>query len=371
MSTHERVARALRLGAALLLVGLGSVVQTACDDGGTGGQGGGGEGGGKVAPGWQVVFDDGKLDRALLSVWGTSSKSVYAVGGPLGNSGFASLALHYDGKKWKHLDPGGSETFWWVSGSSDTDVWMVGEHGRIAHYDGSGFSESDRPTTATLWGAIAFSPTDAWAVGGSADHAAGEDTDVVAHYDGTSWTRIVLPGAPLGRALFKVWGTSSDDLYVVGEASTIWHKTGDTWALESDPPLGDGTLFTVFGCSADEVYAVGSRSILRRDASGWTKLPITLTNGVNGVTCATASAGAPWGTVAVVGFGGLKKRLVGDSFTDEFASDPHGDLHSVWADETGAFWAVGGDFIAQPSAGKARNGMVTRYGDSRVSTELE
>lgn len=360
------VARAFcsAIGATGLVLGLSS--SGACDDGGSDGAGGG-----KVAPRWQVVFDDGKLDRALLSVWGTSSKSVYAVGGPLGNSGFESLALHFDGKSWKHLDPGGDETFWWVHGTSDEDVWMVGEEGRIAHYDGHAFSDAPRPTTATLWGVHAFSASDVWAVGGSPEHSPGAENDVVVHFDGSSWTRIVLPGAPLDRSLFKVWGTSSDDLYVVGEASTIWHKAGPEWMLESDPPLGDGTLFTVFGCAADDVYAVGSRSVLHRDAVGWSKVELALTNGVNGVTCAPTGSRAPWGSVAVVGFGGLKQRAVDGAFVDEFGFDPHGDLHSAWADETGAFWAVGGDFVSLPSAGKARNGIVTRYGDTIVASDLD
>jgi hypothetical protein len=311
------------------------------------------------------VLDDGALDRALLSIWGTSSKSVYAVGGPLGNDGFEALALHFDGKAWRDLHAGGTASFWWVNGTSDTDVWMVGERGRITHYDGKTFTESSSGVTTTLWGAFAFSKTDAWVVGGTPMGKATDEDDVVLHWDGSTWTRVTLPGTPLHRALFKVWGTSSDDLYVVGEASTIWHKIGSTWTLESMPPLAAGTLFTVWGCAADEVYAVGGRDILRRDAAGWTKVAVPLTNGVNGVSC--AAAGAP----AVVGFGGLKRRLVDGMWFDDFTKAPHGDLHAVWADEQGAYWAVGGDFVASPKAGQARNGIVARYGPGQVSSTLE
>jgi hypothetical protein len=104
------------------------------EDAGT--DGGGGAGGGAPA-GWQVVLDGADLDRAVLSTWGAAPDDVYAVGGPLGNSGFETLAIHFDGTKWEELSPGGTETFWWVSGSGPKDVWMVGTEGRIAHWDGA------------------------------------------------------------------------------------------------------------------------------------------------------------------------------------------------------------------------------------------
>ncbi len=340
---------------------LSALALAACPS--TPGDGSGGAGG-ATPPAWQVVFDQGTLDRALLSVWGTSSKSVYVVGGPLGNDGRESLVMHFDGSSFRDLHVGGAETFWWVGGTSDQDVWMVGEKGRITHYDGKSFQESSSGVTATLWGVHAFSKNDVWAVGGTPGGAANEEDDIVLHFDGTAWSHVALPGQPLHASLFKVWGTSSDDLYVVGEAATVWHKTGPDWVLESNPPLAKGTLFTVWGCRADEVYAVGGRDILRRDAAGWSRVDVPLTNGVNGVTCGVSH------NVAAVGFGGLKRRQVDGQWLDDFTKSPHGDLHAVWADETGAFWAVGGDFVSPPKAGQPRNGMVARYGPGHISTQL-
>ena len=136
------------------------------------------------APEWRAVVE--KLDGALLSMWGTSASDVYAVGGPLGNSGFETLVLHFDGGKWKRLKPGHSDTYWWVHGTSATDVWMVGEKGRITHWDGAGLKDYPGATTATLFGVWAASPTDAWAVGGAGE-AAGLPNDVLLHWDGASW----------------------------------------------------------------------------------------------------------------------------------------------------------------------------------------
>jgi len=313
--------------------------------------------------GWQVVLDEGDLDRAVLSVWGSGPEDVFAVGGPLGN-GLETLAVHFDGEAWKELHPGGEQTYWWVSGSGPDDVWMVGEEGRISHWDGVNFTEHTSDTLATLWGVWAASKTDAWAVGGTPEGGTSAPNDVVLHWDGATWAPVTLPGAPLGRALYKVWGTSSDDLYVVGEYGTIWHKKGATWALESDPPVATGTLFTVAGCGSDEVYAVGGFDVLRSDGASWQKLDVALTNGVNGVAC-----GGP-GEVVVVGFGGSKQRLDEGAWVDEFDVPPFADLHAAWADGAGTYWAGGGNFVTGSMPGAARQGIVARYGTGRVASQI-
>ncbi|MFO0550380.1 MAG: hypothetical protein U0271_18440 [Polyangiaceae bacterium] len=348
----------------LVALGILGVGLAGCpgDDGPNGGGGAGGSA--PTEPAWQVVFDEGALDRAVLAVWGTSSTSVYAVGGPLQNSGFTALALHFDGTEWTDLDPGGADGFWWVHGTSDSDVWIVGENGRITHYDGSTFEEMDSGTTATLWGAIAFASDDVWVVGGEVGGPATQPDDVVLHYDGVQWTAEALPGEPLGRALFKVWGTSGEDLFVVGEAGVVWHRSAAGWQLMSDPPIASGNLTTVHGCSGTDVWAVGGRDLLRYDGSGWTRLDKSLGNDVNGVFCKSETE------VAIVGMGGLKQRLDGETWSDDFAKDPHGNLHAVWSDETGAYWAVGGDFISSPKPNTARNGIVARYGAGTIPTKL-
>lgn len=314
-------------------------------------------------PAWQVVFDKSTLDRAVLSIWGSGSTDVFAVGGPLGN-GQESLVIHYDGTSWKELHPGGTETYWWVGGSGANDVWMVGENGRISHWDGESFVEHASGTTATLWGVWAKAENDAWIVGGTPEGGTNAPNDIVLHWNGASWTTITLPNDVVGRALYKVWGTSSDDLYVVGEYGTIWHKKGAAWNLESNPPLAMGTLFTVTGSSSTDVYAVGNFDVLHSDGSTWEKITPDLTGSVNGV----ASAGS--GDAIIVGFGGLKQRLVNGEWIDYFLDEPHADLHAAWTDHEGAYWAVGGNFIASANPGASRDGIVARYGSGQLPTVL-
>jgi hypothetical protein len=80
-------------------------------------------------PEWTPVLEH--LDGALLSIWGTSEHDVWTVGGPLGNTGFESLVMRFDGTSWRRSPTGGAETYWWVHGPGPNDVWLVGEKGGV------------------------------------------------------------------------------------------------------------------------------------------------------------------------------------------------------------------------------------------------
>ncbi len=312
---------------------------------------------------WHVVFHD--LTPALLCVWGTAPDDVFAVGGPLGD-GTPSAILHYRGT-WKDLAPGGTETFWWAHGTASTDVWAVGESGRIVHWNGSQFTEHASGTTATLYGVWAGGPADVWAVGGTPGGGTGKPNDVLLHFDGTGWSPSPLP-QKLGRTLYKVWGTpsgGSTTLYAVGELGTIWHRVGTTWTLEADsPPLATGNLTTVSGCSDTEVYAVGGQDVLVSDGKSWARANVSLESGVNGVSC-----GSP-GHVILVGSGGLKQRLVAGAWVTDFTADPHQDLHGAWADASGNDWAAGGHFVGDAVPGGSRAGVLGFYGSEAPSSTM-
>lgn len=320
-----------------------------------------------AAPEWKPVLEH--LDGALLSVWGTSERDVWAVGGPLGNSGFDSLVVRFDGTTWRRPRPGGTDTFWWVHGTGPSDVWLVGERGRITHWDGTRFEERTSGTTATLFGVWASAPDDAWAVGGLPDQHQGPN-DVLLHWDGAAWKPEALPEAT-NVALFKVWGSSKDDVYVVGANGVVWHRTGGAWKREAKG-IAQGRLTTVTGCSATEIIAVGGRELLTSDGTQWKRSDAPLVNDVNGVACAAPGAPArEWGRAVIVGGGSLKLRLVGDRWESDFGSSPFSELHGAWVDPTGAFWAVGGGFSAAPRPGVSREGVVARFGPGTVSSIIE
>lgn len=313
---------------------------------------------------WHVVLQE--LESSLLCVWGTSPTDVFTVGGSLGNGNPATM-LHYDGTAWKDLAPGSNETLWWTHGTSDKDVWAVGTNGHIVHWDGSAFGDHSVMTTATLYGVFAAAPDDVWVVGGTPEGGTKMPNDVLLHWDGTSFTPSPLP-MTLGRTFFKVWGTSSSNLYVVGEFGTIWHRVGTTWTLEgaTPKPVATGNLTTVFGCSASQVYAVGGQDVLlSTDGKTWSRQNVTVENGgVNGVSCAGASG------AFIDGFGGYKQRLVAGQWVDDTSQPPNNDFHGAWADPSGGFWAAGGDFVSVPTPGASRAGVLAYWGVTPPSSTM-
>jgi hypothetical protein len=315
---------------------------------------------------WKAVAEH--LDGSLLGIWGSSERDIWAVGGPLGNAGLETLVMHYDGQAWRRVAAGGTETFWWVHGTSSTDVWAVGEKGRMAHWNGIQWRSLPALTTATLFGVWAASPTDAWAVGGVPNGEQGPK-DVLLHWDGASWKVESLPEAT-DVALFKVWGSSREDMYVVGEGGVVWHRTKGAFQREAKG-VAKGRLTTVAGCLPNtgeapfKVFAVGGRELLTSDEkSTWTRSQDVFVNDLNGVACAAATAPMrdAFGAAVIVGGGSLKLRLVQGVWISDFGTEPFQDLHGAWVDPTGSFWAVGGNFNAAAHAGQSRDGVIARFG---------
>ena len=135
------------------------------------------------------------------------------------------------------------------------------------------------PKTATwhdmvklLWASLG----DVW--GTSADNLyvvgysiCGEEHGVVYHYDGKTWSKTIIPVE--GR-LRGIWGTSANNVFAVGYTSKepvhsiIVHYDGNGWAQMSSPSYD--ILRAVWGSSAKDVFAVGSfGTILHYDGIGW------------------------------------------------------------------------------------------------------
>lgn len=100
------------------------------------------------------------------------------------------------------------------------DVWLSAESGRVLHFDGSSWTETQLDTYAMMLDIWAFGSSDVWMVGGNA----------LAHYDGAGWEVRDLSEEHSGLSgLAGIWGTAPDDLWVVGEQSTVAHWDGSTW----------------------------------------------------------------------------------------------------------------------------------------------
>ena len=80
------------------------------------------------------------------------------------------------------------------------------------------------------------------------------------------------PVAPLEPWFFSVWGSSSDDVYVVGQPGLIYHYNGNTWTQQTSgttEPLTD--VWSPNG--GQTYYACGHNGvILINSGSGWSRM---------------------------------------------------------------------------------------------------
>jgi adhesin/invasin len=192
---------------------------------------------------------------SLFAVWGSSANDVYVCGD-------RGTFLHYDGRGgWTPPIPTGTSApllaMW---GSSASDIYIVGFNGVVLHFDGQHVTPITLPNLTTepneaiealgaVWGS---SPNDVWIGGGL---SAGD----VWHFDGASWTKHTLwnIAGSTGQGVNGLWGTSSSDIWAVGEGSA-YHFDGTTWTSTPLPTSGSTTLIQVWGSGSLNVFATGT-----------------------------------------------------------------------------------------------------------------
>jgi hypothetical protein len=171
-------------------------------------------------------------------VWAASSSNAFAAG--YGVSRF-------DGSSWSPMATGTTNYLNDIWGSSETDVFAVGEAGTIVHYDGSTWSPMATETSNDLWGVWGSSSADVYAVG---------DAGTMIHYDGTQWKAV--PSMTQNR-LTGVWGSSDRDVFVVG--GIILHYDGQTWTRMGTTHRAQREQ-KVWGSGPGDVYVTEGNRIL-------------------------------------------------------------------------------------------------------------
>jgi hypothetical protein len=293
---------------------------------------------------WRSAFDATSFG-AFMSIWGPTPTDIYTVGGQptLRDTEGDGVAFRYDGASWSELEVPAGGMLNWVHGAQD-DVWMVGELGRALLWrDGALVREDALGTEDPLWGVWAAAPDDVWAVGGNARDPAG--TPVLGHYDGEAWELIELP--ELDRpspALFKVWGTSGDNVFAVGARGVVLGYDGESW---TQLPSGTGEdIVSLWGRGPNDIVAVGGRSngvLGRYDGTSWTFETLERVSGLNGSWMDYA------GVVYSVGVGGrILKFAPGSSEFEDISSPSSNILHAVFGLNEGPAFAVGGTLASNP-----------------------
>jgi hypothetical protein len=166
-----------------------------------------------------------------------------------------------------------------VDAISPSDAWAVGHASSgsafdqttlILHWDGTSWSIIPSPNPGTwfnkLYGVSAHSANDIWAVG-SLTNSGNYAQTLIQHWDGTSWSVIPSPNVPgVNNELYNVVALASNDVWAVGYSgissagfsTLVEHWNGSAWSVVSSPNAqGDNFLSAVAAIGTSDVWAVG------------------------------------------------------------------------------------------------------------------
>ena len=315
--------------------------------------------------------------RAVSAV---SGSDIWAVG-----SNSHTLAEHWNGTGWSIVSTPntgvGDNILKGVSGSASSDVWEVGYYAfgtwkrtLIEHWNGTDWSIVPSPNPNNrineLNGVVAISPSDAWAVGGTHSGNGPDQTTLILHWDGTSWSIVPSssPGSGGQNELFAVAANSPNDVWAVGSfthsgqfaQTLIEHWDGTSWSVipSANVPGAFNELYGVVALGPNNVWAVGywghvsfgfSTLIEHWDGNSWSIVPSPNSSGDNFLQAVSATGPSD---IWAVGWsrnpfnfqtGTLIEHWDGNSWSQVlgFGVEPSSAAYGVAAVSPGDAWAVG------------------------------
>jgi hypothetical protein len=263
----------------------------------------------------------------LRAVGGLGVGNIFAVG-----SGGTVLQTLNSGTTWTDLTPGAGagESLFGVSGGG-TNLFLVGAGGTMvaSTNSGSNWAVTSRGTAYNLNAVWGTSSTNVYAVG---------DGGTIMRWDGSKLTPLV---SGTNENLNAIWGVSAGDIYAVGNNGTVLRSTnGTTWALTD---LGTFGLRAVWGSAANNIYVVGDTGAVRHwNGITWTPVVVPAVMGPGPRNLNTI-----WGSSAtdihIGGDTGVIIHFNGATWNQvpyETGYPQNRDIHGIWGTSPADIWAV-------------------------------
>jgi hypothetical protein len=230
-----------------------------------------------------AVSDGGNIHGPFSfgGIYGFNSNDIFVVGenyypngNPPPNFIDSGLVIHYDGNAWREitLDIRGSylTTVW---GANPSDVWFGG-NGVLYHYDGSIATRVPFDSN-TIFGDIrGYASNDIYAICGRVKNYTPPDDSVqylFYHYDGGEWTAldsfVISPELHTWRFGNTIW--ISDDGKLYSSAYGISGFEGGSWR----ELLASNDYLKVGGSSSNNIFGVGNRGVIHHwNGSDWANI---------------------------------------------------------------------------------------------------
>jgi len=212
------------------------------------------------------------LDGELHGIFGFSPNDFWVVGQvPVDNSGYA-LISHWDGKVWTTWKLQQYPVLLSLWGTSSSNMYAVGWDGLILKYDGTAWTQQQSGTTMNL--------RSVWGLDDSHIYAAGNQDStgegVLLQSDGKSWKTITkgltesgisVDSATLYGGFYSVWCNTPSKLHLVGALS--YEGTPGNWSLSAIPnnaPIENfyylAWMNAVRGSASNNIFICGDRDLI-------------------------------------------------------------------------------------------------------------
>lgn len=222
---------------------------------------------------------DGGVQANLMAIWGSSEREIFAVG----NEG---VVLFYNGESWTRIESPKTVTLTSVWGTSATDVWVAGFDGTVMQYNGTSWTDRSPPETAFLATDAGIPAIDGgasdsirknlwgiWVQGTAAQgaqhvYAVGDDGMIV-YYNkqNNSWRHV---DSGVQEKLSGVWGANPTTVFIVGDFGVAL-KGGATAGFNKCEHSVSRALHGVWGRGPNDVYAVGlNGTVMHHDGDACT-----------------------------------------------------------------------------------------------------
>jgi len=187
-----------------------------------------------------------------------------------------------------------------------------------------------------------------WASSGTDVYAAGTNTAGANLFHssdhGATWTPTLAGGVAVD--LNAVGGTSSSDVFLVGDNATILHGSGTTWSPQNNPAGSTTRLLAVFAVAPMDIYvAGGGNTIMHQGAGGgWVTQTVVGTTELRGIW---GVAGHLW---AVGSAGTILKSTGGGTWSAETSGTPN-ELRAIFGTGATDVWVVGDGVVLHSDGG--------------------
>lgn len=203
---------------------------------------------------WKLAYNF-PGDQFLNGIWISANTGPFVV-----DTAGSLYAFDRVAKIWKlstTVAGGGLNAIWGPDGQG-TQFYVGGVNGRIRSCTVAGTGTGGNVSCTAMPKTTNENIQRIYGTGAANVYAVGNSRTVL-HYDGSKWSKAVIPSGP--QSLYGVWGSGPNDLYAVGSAGTIMRSSGGAWTSMSS---GTKALLTsVWGTGPRDVVVVGIGVMLK------------------------------------------------------------------------------------------------------------